>query len=70
MTAVNGNATALPATAQLYPPAGRREWFWFALACPHCGEFHLGRARTADEASGPRRVGCGRQVAITIGAHQ
>ena len=59
-------AAILPATAQLLPPDARRAWFWLVLLCPHCSAFHLARSRTADEASGTRRVACGRQVLVIV----
>ena len=52
--------------SQLLPPEPARAWFWLVLLCPHCSAFHLARSRTADEASGTRRVACGRRVLVIV----
>jgi hypothetical protein len=53
--------------ASVYAPCPRRTLWAFAYVCPWCGLGHLGRARTEDEITGPRRSRCGHLVIVRVG---
>ena len=61
-------AARRPPTAfvSLYLPSGRRKWCWYAYSCRTCGAYQLGRARTLEDVTGPRRAGCGHWVTVAV----
>jgi hypothetical protein len=54
------------ASASLYMPDARRRLPALSIRCPHCHQVHLGRARSAEEADGPRRMACGRLALVVV----
>lgn len=54
------------AFVSLYEPTARRTCWWGAYICPHCKMGHFARLRGEADASGVRRSGCGRMVALVV----
>jgi hypothetical protein len=52
--------------ASAYAPCAGRHLWGFAYVCPFCKLGHLGRAKTEEEISGPRRSRCGRLVIVRV----
>ena len=50
------------AYASVFPPQGRRRWYWLTFRCPLCDTYVFARARRIEDVTGPRLTTCGHQV--------
>lgn len=54
------------ASASAYLPDARRRQVALSIFCPYCGQIHLGRVRSPEEANGVRRMACGRLALVVV----